>query len=143
MQRATTVLVCVLGFAGMAHAQTDFVVVVHETNPASSMSRAEVAKLFLKKTKKWEGGLRIAPVDQAPGRSARKAFTKEIHGRPVPAIKGYWQKMIFSGQSTPPPELESDRQVLDYVRRSSGGIGYVSAGTSLGNGIKVLRVTDE
>ena len=63
-----------------------------------------------------------------------------VHGKKVSSVKSYWQTMIFSGRATPPPELDSDRQVLDYVRGKPGAIGYVSAGATLGNGVKALRV---
>ena len=133
-----------MAFAGEPlEAQTSYVVVVNDANPTSSMTKANVARLFLKKTSKWDTGLKVQPVDQSPSRSVRDSFTKAVHGKKVSAIKAYWQKMIFSGKATPPSELDSDSNVLTYVRDNSGGIGYVSAGASLGSGVKVLRVTDK
>lgn len=67
---------------------------------------------------------------------------ESVHGKSVPSIKAYWQKMIFSGKATPPPELDSDSRILEYVRNNSDAIGYVSAGANLGSGVKVLRVTN-
>ena len=106
------------------------------------MSKADLSKLFLRKTIKWDSGLIVRPVDQAPDRSVRESFSRSIHGKKVASIKSYWQKMIFSVRSTPPPELETERGVMEYVRENSGAIGYVSAGASIGSGVKVLRITD-
>ena len=121
-------------------AQSTYQVVVNDSNPESSMAKAEVAKLFLKKTTTWNNGLKVVAVDQAPSRSVREEFTKDVHGKSVLAIKAYWQKLIFSGRATPPTELANDTDVMNYVRNNSGGIGYVSAGVTVGSGLKTLRV---
>lgn len=117
-----------------------FQVVVSSSNPSSSIAKAQVGRLFLKKTTKWDHGLKVMPIDQAADRTVRRAFSRQIHGKEVGSVKSYWQKLIFSGRGTPPPEAGSDREVLDFVRRNSGAVGYVSSGTSLGSGIKALRV---
>ena len=41
-----------------------FKIIVHTKNPVSSMSRAELGKIFLKKTTSWAGEGAIQPVDQ-------------------------------------------------------------------------------
>ena len=60
--------------------------------------------------------------------------------RSVPAVKNYWQSMIFSGRGTPPPEAQLPDQVLAFVRADPGAVGYVPADTELGEGVKVLAV---
>lgn len=139
---ATLALALIMSWGAALKAQTGYYLVVNDANPSSSMAKADVAKLFLKKTTKWDSGLMVQPVDQAVSRSVRKAFTKAVHGKSVSSIKSYWQRQVFSGRGTPPTELDSDSQVLAYVRNNSGAIGYVSAGTSLGSGVKILRVSD-
>ena len=143
-KRILTLLAAVLLSAVAARPATasEFQVVVNSSNPNSSVSKDQLAKFFLKKATKWDHGLKVQPVDQAAKRTLRRSFSKVILGKEVSWIKSYWQKLIFSGRATPPPELDSDQDVLDYVRNKSGGIGYVSAGASVGSGVKVLRVRD-
>ena len=126
--------------AGPLTSQSGFQVVVNTANPQSAMAKEDVSKLFLRKTISWSSGLKVAPVDQAASRSVRDLFTQKVHGKPVAAINAYWQKLIYSGRKTPPPQLASDSEVLNYLRRNSGGIGYVSAGATIGNGLKRLIV---
>ena len=126
--------------AGPLTSQSGFQVVVNTANPQSAMAKDDVSKLFLRKTTSWSSGLKVAPVDQAASRSVRDLFTQKVHGKPVAAINAYWQKLIYSGRKTPPPQLASDSEVLNYLRRNSGGIGYVSAGATIGSGLKRLIV---
>ena len=117
-----------------------FTVVVNEANPVASLTKDEVARIFLKKTKEWPAGGTIAAVDLGKGASAREAFTRAVHGRSVGAIESHWQQQIFSGKDVPPPEKASDADVLAFVRANPGAIGYVSAGSATGAGVKAIRV---
>ena len=83
----------------------------------------------------------MSPVDQGERSAVRDAFTRDVHGRSVASIKNYWQRQIFSGSKVPPPEVESDAQVLAHVKSTPGGIGYVSPSARL-SGVKKLAVTN-
>jgi ABC-type phosphate transport system substrate-binding protein len=114
-------------------------VIVNPKNPLSEIDRGKLSDIFLKKSTHWPGGEIIRPVDLPSGSSARKSFTEEVHKRSVPAVKSYWQQLIFSGRDIPPPELETDTAVREYVLQHSGGVGYVSGSAELGNA-KVISV---
>lgn len=135
-----TLILC-LGAEAALHAQSAaFRVVVHSANPSSSLARADLARLFLKKTSAWPDGRAAAPVDLGENAPARRAFSKTVLERDVSAVRAYWQQQIFSGRGVPPVEKGSDADVLAYVRANPGAVGYVSAGVELGASIKELRV---
>jgi ABC-type phosphate transport system substrate-binding protein len=116
-----------------------FKVVVHPDNPAASISREQLAQIFLKKSTAWPGGKRAVPVDQSEGSAARAAFCKQVLQKTVSEVKAYWQQQIFSGRSVPPVEKTSDGQVLSFVLGNELAVGYVSDGADTGSA-KVLRV---
>ena len=47
------------------------------------------------------------------------------------AISSYWAQRIFSGRDVPPPELDSDEAVIEYVLKNRGAVGYVSPSAKL------------
>ena len=47
--------------------------------------------------------------------------------------------MVFSGAGVPPPELDSEGDVVKFVLKNRGAVGYVSAGVNL-QGAKILTV---
>ncbi len=114
-------------------------VVVNPNNPTASLDRETVAEAFLKKTTEWPEGATMRPVDLPASSPVRRQFSEEVLHRSVSEVKGYWQQRIFSGRDVPPPELDSDDEVIKYVLKYEGGIGYVSGGAAL-NGAKVLSV---
>ncbi len=120
-----------------------FVVAVHADNPASSISREDLARIFLKKKGQWDEGGEAHPVDRNADSAVREAFSRTILEREVAEIEGYWQRVSFAGRDAPPPELAADREVLDFVRRDPGAVGYVASWTALDAGVRALEVTDE
>ncbi|HYK02572.1 MAG TPA: hypothetical protein VE974_12515 [Thermoanaerobaculia bacterium] len=124
-----------------AHA-AEVKLVVHGTTALDTITKAKVADLFLKRVTRWEDGRAVTPVDQSEKSAARAAFTKDLLGKEVVWVKSYWQKMIFSGRATPPAELSTDTQVLEFVRTNAGAIGYVSESTAIPAGLKTLTVKD-
>ena len=126
-----------------AAAQADgYVVVVNAANPVASMSRADVARLFLRKMRKWEHGATAEPVDQRDETPVRRAFSTQVVGKDIATVKGYWQQQVFTGKGVPPLVKSSDADVIAFVAANPGGIGYVGAGTPLGAGVRTLPIRD-
>jgi ABC-type phosphate transport system substrate-binding protein len=139
--KALTLLLacCLLGAAGPARPAPPFQVIVNPANPASSVQRKFLSDAFLKKVTRWDGGVLIRPADQVADSGIRRKFSEEVLNRSVSAVRSYWQQMIFAGRDVPPPELPGDLEVLAYVSKHEGAVGYVS-GTANTSGAKVLSV---
>jgi ABC-type phosphate transport system substrate-binding protein len=132
---------CLFGAAVLAQPppSAPYQVIVHPGNPASSASRRFLSDAFLKKITRWDGGTVIRPVDQNAESGVRRRFSEDVLKRSVNAVRSYWQQVIFSGRDVPPPELRDDAEVLEYVTKHEGAVGYVSGGAST-TGVKVLSV---
>lgn len=118
-----------------------FQVIVHPENPVTSLPRTQVSKILLKSVSRWEKGRPVEPVNQNPKSPVRQSFSKQVHKRSVTSIESYWQRQIFSGRDVPPAVLDSDQEVIEFVKSQVGGIGYISAETPT-DGVKVLTLTD-
>jgi ABC-type phosphate transport system substrate-binding protein len=108
-------------------------IIIHPSNAARTAEKGFLADAFLKKVTRWPGGETIHPLDQRPDTAVRRSFSQNILKRTVAAVRSYWQQRIFSGRDVPPPELDSDASVIDYVERTPGAVGYVSRGAKLGS----------
>lgn len=143
--RVLTGLLMLLMLLLLGNSKTDdsYSVIVHMDNPTEVINRKTLSKIFLKKRSKWEyaGGIKIMPVDIIVRKPVRTTFTNEIHHKRIAAIKAYWQRQIFTGRGVPPPELQNDLQVLEYVQKNPGAIGYISKAIPLGDyKVKKIRV---
>jgi len=125
--------------AAVVAAPLEYVLVANQSNPASALSRAEAARMFLKKAASWPDGRALAVIDQERVSAVRQAFSRDIHQKDSDAIAAYWQTAVFSGRDVPPPIAKSDAEVLAFVRANPGAIGYVSGSAEI-EGVKVLAV---
>jgi ABC-type phosphate transport system substrate-binding protein len=125
-----------------AAAQHDarFLVVVNAGNPATSITREQLSQIFLKRVDTWPNGAQAEPVDLAPSAAPRVAFTTMVHHKAVGAVRAFWQQQIFSGRDVPPPEKDSEREVVAFIKEHVGAVGYVSADAELGPGVKAIDV---
>jgi ABC-type phosphate transport system substrate-binding protein len=137
--RALLPLLLLFALAAPAEEPADFVVIASPGRHEVSLRREELSRIFLRKQTLWPEGGEVEPVDQLPDHGIREHFTKFVHQRQLKSILYFWQQQIFSGRGYPPPMLESDAAVVEYVARAPGAVGYVSRGTRL-SGVKVLRV---
>jgi ABC-type phosphate transport system substrate-binding protein len=115
-------------------------IVVNPSNPVTSISKDEVARIFLKKTTKFSDGRTASPVDLAVNSSVRESFSKSVLGKPASAVDAYWQQQIFSGRDIPPPQ-KSEAAAISFVHANENGIAYVSSSADT-SGLKVINVGD-
>jgi ABC-type phosphate transport system substrate-binding protein len=144
LKRLKLLLLTIFGFialSGALSAEGPFKIIVHSSNQTASMTKEQASKLFLKKVTKWENGNPVLPIDLNAASPVREIFSKEIHGKTVTAIKSYWQQKIFTGRDVPPPEKQSDSEVLAYVQANANAIGYVADASPTGT-IKILKIID-
>ena len=137
---AATLAVLFGGRAATATESAGYKVIVNPANPAGSMDRKFLEDAFLKKVTTWSDGSVIHPVDLPASSPVRRRFSEDILERSVDAVRSYWQQRIFAGRDLPPPELENDTEVIKYVLKYDGAIGYVSDGAS-SSPCKVVAVT--
>lgn len=116
-------------------------VIVNAKNPNTSLSKAAVGKIFLKKTTAWSGGGKIAPADQTVSAAVRESFSRAIHGKSARAVKNWWNQQIYNGSAVPPPELGGDAKVIAFVQGNESAIGYVAADAALPEGVVAVTVT--
>ena len=128
-----------LAFAQAAVPVLPYRVIVHPHNSMGKIERTFLADAFLKKTTRWRNGEVILPVDLGGDSPTRRKFTEEVLSRSVAAVRSYWQQLIFSGRDIPPPELDSDDEVVLYVMKHPGAVGYVSGSADIG-GAKVVAL---
>jgi len=113
--------------------------VVHPSSQVATLSKDFVADAFLKKVTRWPNGEPIRPVDLSDRSAARHVFVERVLSRSMSAVRSYWQQQIFSGRNIPPPELDTDADVVAYVAKHRGAIGYVSLGADTAS-VKAVAV---
>ncbi len=116
----------------------DVKIIANPSVRADSISPAELRSVFLLQRKSLPDGSPVTPVLEKSG-STHEAFLKQFLDRDGQEIRIYYQGLVSTGKGTVPKELSSDAEVVAYVSRTRGAIGYVSSNTTT-EGAKVLAV---
>ncbi|MBN2064617.1 MAG: hypothetical protein JW745_07420, partial [Sedimentisphaerales bacterium] len=51
-----------------------------------------------------------------------------------------WKKLVFSGKSKMPKDFATEKEMVEYIAKTSGAIGYVHVNTSKDGSIMTEKV---
>lgn len=125
-----------------AYANTSLAEVVIIVNPAiklDSLSKSDVARIFLGKTAQLPSGQDITPLNQYFSSETRGEFDKKMLRKSPGQMKAYWSKQLFTGEGSPPEEVPGDLDVLKMILQDKSYIGYVDDSV-VNEGVKVLKI---
>jgi TonB family protein len=139
----TTIFLLVFCFGThLGLAQQRYRIIIHPDNPQKELTTKEISRIFLKKDDRWQDGSKVEVIKSSGSSEATRAFAEEIHKRSETSIQSYWRQQVFGGTTTPPLELASSEEVIDYIREHPNAIAFVPAGSRL-NGVAEVSVIFE
>lgn len=118
-------LTTVLLFSTFA-SQAGVAIVVHPDNDIS-LSKTEISRIFLGKTKSFSNGQTAIPVNQNEKSDITSGFNKTVLNKSSSQLKAYWSKLVFTGKGTPPKVVGNDEDVMALIANNPNLIGYVDS----------------
>ncbi|MGA2118620.1 MAG: hypothetical protein ABSH56_28165 [Bryobacteraceae bacterium] len=113
----------------------DLEIIANDKMGVSAVSADELKRIFLVTKTSLEGTNQVEPVLIKAG-PLHAAFLKEYIGRSADALLAYYRSLVFTGKGNLPESFNSEAEVIAYVAKTGGSIGYVSELTPTA-GVKV------
>ena len=113
----TTALALAALWAPKAEA-ADFVVITH---PGLTLSADDIKDVYIGQMQ-MAGSIRLVPVDNGP---AQEAFLARVVRMEIGRYNTAWIKKAFRDGVSAPALKAGDAEVLDFVRRTPGAVGYI------------------
>jgi len=133
----------VLGSAAASFAADPFVVIVNPSVTGTTVRRPDLAAVFLRKVVRWGDRSQAVPVDQSGTSPVRQAFSEAVLKMPLSTVLQYWQKEMFGTSPRHPPLAKpGDAEVIAFVAKTPGSVGYVSVGATLPSSVRAVEVVD-
>lgn len=123
----------------VASARSDIVVVVSAASPISSLSKGQVAKIFLGKSRRFPDGSRAVPLNQSEGNLERDVFYQLVSGKSPAQVKSHWSKLIFTGRGQPPKEATNNDAVKQLLTNNGVNIGYIDR-AAVDDSVKIVAL---
>jgi len=115
----------------------DVKVIANPSVGASEISQDDLKAVFLA-VKTTIGGSQVEPVLGKSGR-AHDIFLKEYLGKSDATLIAYFRGLVFTGKASMPKMCDSDAEIVAYVARTKGAVGYIGTGVAA-QGTKTLAV---
>jgi len=113
-------------------------VIANSSISASAVSSDELKSVFLEERNSLADGSHVEPVLAKSG-AAHEAFVKQYLDKSDAALQTYYRSLVFTGKGSMPKAVGSDAEMVSYVAKTKGAIGYVSPEASA-EGVKTLEV---
>jgi TonB family protein len=113
-------------------------IIANPSVKAEAISAGEIKSVFLGERHSLRDGTHVEPV-LSKGGPAHEAFLKDYLATNDDALQNYYRSLVFTGKGSMPKALRSDAEVVAYVAKTRGAIGYVSS-TSILGGVRTLAV---
>lgn len=114
----TVAALAMLLAGGAAHAE--LYVIAH---PSAQVTPGDIRDIFVG-NKQFAGGTKLVPIDNGPAQDAFLATTLKMEASRYNTI---WTKKSFREGMIPPTVKSGDLDVVEFVKKTPGAVGYVSS----------------
>lgn len=109
----------------VAEAMADVVVVANPRSGIDRLSRDEVINIFLGRFRQLPSGLSVQPVDLPATHPEKATFYLRLVNKDLAEINAYWSRLVFSGRTEPPVQAKSTEDLVEFIAKTPGAIGYM------------------
>lgn len=120
-----------LALASAAAARAAGLIII--ANPDVNLAAADIKEVFLGE-KQFAGPVKLVPVDNAV---AQEEFLRRAIAMDAAKYGTAWTKKGFREGLNPPSVKSSDIEVIEFVKRTPGAVGYIT--TAPAGGVIVIH----
>lgn len=114
-----------MGLLALAlQAQAENVVVVSAKSSVSSMTKEQVADIYLGNAKEFPGGGQALPLLLSSG-APRTEFFEKVLGKNEAQAKAIWSRLVFSGKGSAPRDVADSAEVVKLITSNPNCIGVI------------------
>lgn len=117
-------------------------VIVNNDNPVEKLTAGEAKLYWLRKIKKrWpETNKNILPVDRKTKCAERDAFYAKILNMSADDVESYFSNRQYQNAEKPQDKFTSDSEIIEFVSKEIGAIGFVSQSALSGDAKSKVKV---
>jgi ABC-type phosphate transport system substrate-binding protein len=92
-----------------------------------STSMKEVKQIFRGKYSSWKNNEQVTIVLPSSKSESAIGVALIIYGTSVSSMQRYWLSLVFQGRFSAPIFLETDQEIIAYIKKTPGAIGVISS----------------
>ncbi len=123
---------CFLAFPVSAASAAEFIFIANRSIMQSHLAKDEIRYIYLGRKKQWDDGSKITFV-VLKSKMYYQNFLLDFLGKTPEQFNHYWQQNVFTGNGQMPPAFDNAKDVLDFISKNEGSMGYVPEGVHIGD----------
>ena len=124
---------------GVREASGQIAVVVNQGNEIKSVTLQSLQDIYAGNKVSWKNNHKIFPVSMKSSLELSQSFFEKALGKSPREMRRAWIRLALSGASAPPKVVGSEAEVLLYIAKNEGAIGFVGV-DKVNDSVKVLAV---
>lgn len=104
--------------------QAKVVVIANPLGP-DSLSKSQLNKLYLGKSKHLPGQGKAFIIEMPDGSETKHEFHRKVTNKSAAQLQAHWSRLIFTGKGKPPHTVRTAELIMSLVRSNPNAIGYV------------------
>lgn len=118
-------------------AMAEETVIINGAAAAAELSEDDFKDYYLGKKASWPDGSKVVVVVLKDGASHDKLMSKL--GKSGSQFTTGWKKLVFTGKGAMPEQVGSEDELVAFVAKTPGAIGFIDAG-KVKEGVKAVAV---
>jgi ABC-type phosphate transport system substrate-binding protein len=124
--------------SGITYSQNQNFTFIANDIDFKSTTLKNIKSVFRGKYSSWNNKQSVTIVLPSTKSESASEVAKYLYETTVTGMQKFWLSQVFQGRSNPPVFLESDREIIEYVRKNGGSIGIVKSNTeNIPNNLKI------
>jgi len=127
-------------FTVPSYSAAEMIVIVHPESTVSAISKKELKRIFLGKSRRIKGHYKKVQAINLPEHdSLRSEFAYSILRKTKQQLRSYWVNSVFSGKARPLTVAKDTDNMKEIVGSNLSAIGYIDK-KYLDHSVKVLSI---
>jgi ABC-type phosphate transport system substrate-binding protein len=122
--------------ASAQFAQAEHVIVVSAKSGVATLTKDQIADIYLGNSKEFPSGGQALPLLLVSG-SVRSEFFEKVLSKNEAQAKAIWSRLVFSGKGSAPREVGDSAEILKLIAANPNCIGIMEK-SAVNSSVKVV-----
>ena len=119
----------------------DVLIITNPDTELSSLKKKEVKDIFTGKKTLWNGSGKII-IAVLKNSDVHREFLWQFVRKTPAQFRNYWRRKVFTGEGKLPKFFNNEAELVDFVARTKGAVGYISSPSPPDKNVKTISILD-
>ncbi len=108
----------------------DIIIISNKNIPETLLNKEDIKDIYLGKKISWSNNESIY-LGEIEDVELRQIFTREYLDKTFTQYINHWRQLVFTGKGNPPYSFKTEADLIQWISKTNGAIGYISSMRSL------------